>query len=150
MTTIAAPARSTSVRARDVMSTPVLTVSPTTTVWDAWRLMMESALRHLVVTEGGRCVGIVDDRSVFAQWPMGPLALRRGHVGSIMRRAGRGVVGETPLHTVAELMIAEGVDAVPVVTERGSLVGIVTTTDLTAAVAARGMWDRVSPNDDEA
>lgn len=151
MTTVdAAATLSIPVRARDVMSAPVLTVSPTTSVWDAWRLMMDSGLRHLVVCEDGRCVGIVDDRAVFAQWPMGPLALRRGQVGGIMRHAARRVVGDTPLHAVAELMVAEGVDAVPVVTDAGSLIGIVTTTDLTAAIAVRGMWQPVSPNDDEA
>jgi len=59
------------------MSAPVVTATPDSSPWAAWSSMATHGVRHLVVTVGGRCVGLVDDREVFAQWPMGPLAMRR-------------------------------------------------------------------------
>jgi signal-transduction protein with cAMP-binding, CBS, and nucleotidyltransferase domain len=64
------------VLARDAMSSPVVTIAPSATLWEAWRLMMASGLRHLVVSDEQQVVGVLEDRAVFAHWPMGPLALR--------------------------------------------------------------------------
>jgi CBS domain-containing protein len=44
---------------KDIMSTPVLTVQPETTVERCMQLMTEQRVRHLPVTEGGRVVGMV-------------------------------------------------------------------------------------------
>jgi CBS domain-containing protein len=42
-----------------IMSSPVHTVSPDTTVQDCMRLMTEKRIRHLPVTERGRVVGVI-------------------------------------------------------------------------------------------
>jgi CBS domain-containing protein len=44
---------------RDIMSTPVITVSPDTSVQTCMQLMTERRVRHLPVTEGGRVIGMV-------------------------------------------------------------------------------------------
>ena len=44
---------------RDIMSTPVLTVQPETTVEKCMQIMTERRVRHLPVIEGGRVVGMV-------------------------------------------------------------------------------------------
>ena len=44
---------------RDIMSTPVLTVQPETTVEKCMQIMTEQRVRHLPVAEGGRVVGMV-------------------------------------------------------------------------------------------
>ena len=126
--------------AREVMSSPTLTVTPDASLWEAWRLMMQSGLRHLVVCDGEGVAGVIDDRTVFAQWPMGPLALRRSRVGEVMSPRTTCVEDDADLQTVAAIMSADGVDAVPVIDADRMVVGIVTKSDLTAAVAAYGMW----------
>ena len=128
------------VLARDVMSAPALTVAPAATLWDAWRLMMTTGLRHLVVAESGHVVGVLDDRAVFAQWPMGPLALRRNRVMDVMARRTRCVSGDAELRDVALVMVEDAVDAVPVIDDDGAVLGIVTATDITRAAAIDGMW----------
>src|SRR4051812_49861190 len=76
MTTVTT-VRQRTLTARDVMSSPAIVVSPDDTVWDASQLMMMSGVRHLVVCFQGRAIGVVDDRTVFAHWPTGPVAVRR-------------------------------------------------------------------------
>jgi CBS domain-containing protein len=44
---------------RDIMTTPVLTVQPETTVEKCMQLMTEHRVRHLPVTDGGRVIGMV-------------------------------------------------------------------------------------------
>jgi CBS domain-containing protein len=46
-------------RVRDIMQSPVITVSPDDEVWRAARLMIEHDIKRLPVVEGGRLVGIV-------------------------------------------------------------------------------------------
>jgi CBS domain-containing protein len=43
----------------DIMTTPVITVSPAHTVEDCMRLMTERRIRHLPVVDGSTIVGIV-------------------------------------------------------------------------------------------
>lgn len=137
MTVVVAPVRA--VAACDVMSAPTVSIPPTTSVWTAWSLMMRTGLRHLVVAADGKCVGVIDDRAVFAQWPMGPLALRRHTVRELARPATTCVLPGTDLRLVAQAMVDNAVDAVPVVTAEGRLVGIVTGSDVARAVAISGV-----------
>lgn len=44
---------------RDIMSSPVLTVSPDTTVQQCMQLVTDRRVRHLPVVEGGRVVGMI-------------------------------------------------------------------------------------------
>ena len=128
-----------SLLASDVMSAPAIAVNPGTSIWTAWSIMSSTGLRHLVVAIEGRCVGVVDDRTVFAQWPMGPLALRRRSVGEIMRGRTSCVLPDVDVRAVAMAMARDGVDAVPVVDADGALLGIVTSSDVTRAVAVHGL-----------
>lgn len=129
-------ARARTLTAADVMSTPVVTVSTQETLWEAWGLLYRSGFRHLVVVEGMRCVGVIDDRRIVVEWPLGPAAPHRRTVGEILSRRVRAVVAATPVHDVARIMLEERADAVPVVTERGEILGLVTASDVLAQVAA--------------
>ena len=46
-------------RARDIMTSPVITISPSDTVAGAMELMTGRRIRHLPVVESGRLVGLV-------------------------------------------------------------------------------------------
>lgn len=101
--------------------------------------MMRTGLRHLVVASTDGCLGVLDDRTVFAEWPMGPLALRRQSVRELVRPCTSCVLPDIDLQIVARVMVDEGVDAVPVVDAHDRLVGIVTISDVARAVAAGGV-----------
>lgn len=131
--------------AGDVMSTPPITVRPEASVWSAWTLMAHHGVRHLLVTDGGRCVGVLDDRTIVAQWPLGPATLHRKTVSAVMCAAVSCVSATSELRSVAEVMVREGVEAVPVIDDDGLTLGVVTCTDVLAAVA-RSPGEAVTPD----
>lgn len=53
------PGRAGSTPVRDIMSSPVLTVSPDTTVQQCMQLVTDRRVRHLPVVDGGRVVGMI-------------------------------------------------------------------------------------------
>jgi CBS domain-containing protein len=56
-------------RAKDIMSKPVIVVSPDTSVSAATNLMKEKNIGHLPVVENGRLVGIVAEGDVISLAP---------------------------------------------------------------------------------
>ena len=82
-------------------------------------------------------MAVLDERTVAAECPAGgPDASHRRRVGDIVRRGASCALPETPAAIVAWIMVETGTDAVPVVDRSGALIGLVTSTDLVAAVAA--------------
>lgn len=133
------PVTSIVLRALDVMSTPVRTVSLDDSLWDVWSVLNDAGVHHVVAVAGSRVVGVVDDRTLFAHWPTSPLGARWADVRSLIRPRTSCVLPATSLARVAEIMMAEDVDAVPVTAVNGTLLGLVTSHDLTAAVARCGL-----------
>lgn len=117
------------------------TVAPMSSVWTAWSLMLRTGRRHLVVAVGDVCYGVINDRTLFAQWFEGPLGMRRRKV-SDLPASGVTVMPGTDLRMVACAMVSADTDtdAVPVLDAQDRLVGIVTTVDIVRAVAASGVW----------
>ncbi len=120
----------------DLMSRPVETVAPETTVRAAAATLLEHAVgAAVVVDDDGRLAGILTATDVLrlvdaGRSPDTPVeGLMRTDVVTTSR--------DTPAATVAETMLDRLVHHVPVV-EDGRPVGMVTTMDLTAALARRG------------
>jgi acetoin utilization protein AcuB len=126
------------------MTKDPLTVSHEIVVADARRMMLERRIRHLLVTDGGRLVGIVTDRDIrlnlpspatsLSVWELNYL-LGRMTVGSIMTTTVITVEPERDAVAAARLMLDHKIGALPVV-EDGTVVGIVTETDILRAFAA--------------
>jgi CBS domain-containing protein len=51
---------------RELMTPHPISVPPTATLYDAARLMAQHGIRHLLVCEAGRLVGVISERSLFA------------------------------------------------------------------------------------
>jgi isocitrate dehydrogenase len=54
-----------SVTVKDLMSSPLITVSPDTTIKQCSIIMLDANIRRAVVMQGGRLVGIVSDTDIF-------------------------------------------------------------------------------------
>ncbi|MCU0283344.1 MAG: CBS domain-containing protein [Candidatus Nanopelagicales bacterium] len=113
------------------MSRPVLTIEVGESLWDAWQLLSVSGLRHLVVVDDGRCLGVISDRMILTDLPMAEERMRARNVGDLLSRApARSVLDTAPLADVARTMARHSAEAVPVLDALGRLVGIVTASDL--------------------
>jgi CBS domain-containing protein len=122
--------------AGQLMSTPVVAVTTEHSIAAAWEAMRERRVHHLVVLDGHRLAAVLDDRTLAARWPAGgPDVAHSIKVGDVVSRGVRSVLPDQPASAVARVMTEGRCDAVPVVTAPGVLVGLVTATDLIAAVA---------------
>ena len=128
---------------RDVMTPKPITVDPSTPILEARQRMADRRIRHLVVTESARVVGIITDRDVrlnlpspatsLSVWEVNYL-LARLTVGEVMTRSVIVIDSERPIAEAARIMVYHKIGALPVV-DGGSLVGIVTESDFVRAAA---------------
>lgn len=124
-------------RVSNLMSPIPVTVGPGTAMLDARRTMQEHRIRHLLVTEGERLVGIVTDRDVRLNLPSPATTLSIWEINALLARL---TVGEVMTKTVivigpdrdaadaAAILLSEKIGALPIV-DGDRLVGIVTETD---------------------
>jgi CBS domain-containing protein len=129
------------VKVRELMTREPLTVSVDTPLVDARRTMLERRIRHLLVTQGGRLMGIVTDRDIrlnlpspatsLSVWEVNYL-LARMTVGSVMTSAVMTVDPNRDVVEAARIMLDHKIGALPVV-DGGTFVGIMTETDIVRA-----------------
>ncbi len=139
-------------KAKDIMTTPVITVTSQTPVRDAVQLMVERSISGLpVVDESGRLVGIVTEADLLLKEaeprPAHPVVEWFGHwlwlerrvsgyrkvegrtVGEVMTHNVVTAEEETPVHEIASRMVRHRVNRLPIV-RGGQVVGIVTRADI--------------------
>ena len=145
-------------KARDIMSTKVVTVSPSTSVRDVAGLMVEKHVSGLpVLNDNGTLVGMVSEGDLLRRPEIGTEKHRRRWVSffsgvdsqareftkshalrasDVMTKQVIHVSEETPLGDVVGLMEKHNIKRLPVLSD-GELVGIVSRADLLRALAAR-------------
>jgi CBS domain-containing protein len=157
-------------RAHQVMTRPVITVTPETTVLEAANTMLQKHISGLpVVDAAGKLVGIVSEgdfirrseigtgrkRGRFLKFILGPgkaatdFVHEHGHkVGEIMTPEPLTVSEDTTLERIVELMEKNNVKRLPV-TRGDKIVGIVSRSNLLQAVAslAREIPDPTADDD---
>lgn len=128
--------------AKEVMSSPVVSISITAPVAEAWKLFHQRRFRHVpVVTEAQQIVGILSDRDVWREaagihkQPMAEgLSLSDLTVQDIMTAPVLTAHPDTEIRTIARVMFEERIGAMPIVHEAGNPVGIVTRSDILRTV----------------
>jgi acetoin utilization protein AcuB len=127
----------------ELMTTAVnlITVPPPTPILEARRLMLDKRIRHLLVTEAGRLLGIVTDRDIRLNLPSRATSLSVWEINHLLLKLTvdevmtRGVITIGPdreARDAAQLMLDHSIGALPV-TDGGRLVGIITETDVLRA-----------------
>ena len=129
---------------RDYMKSPVFTVTPDTLIDTALETMREKHVRRLPVVENGKFVGLVTRNIIREATPSSPTPLTlwglhyqlsRMKVRDVMITD---VIVVHPDDTIKEaLTLSEKhrIGTLPVVDDNGSLVGILTSTDLVHVAA---------------
>jgi CBS domain-containing protein len=160
-------------QARDIMSTPVVSVRPDTPVSEIAALLFEKRISGVPVLDEGRLVGIVSEGDLLHRHEIGTDRAKRagswwlrmfsadqtpaeyvkahGRVArDIMNREVVTITSETPVTEIASLLESRGIKRVPVM--RGDeVVGIVSRANLVQALAGmRPAAIRVTPPVDQA
>lgn len=118
-------------RLRDIMHTRVETVSPRESAAVAVERMRRAKIRHLVVQDGRKVVGVLSDRDVAG---MGSLR----QVETVEKLMTSPAITGSPdltLRQAANLLRGRMMGCLPILDD-GKIVGIVTTTDLLEMIGA--------------
>lgn len=118
-------------RLRDIMHKKVETVSPRESAAVAFERMRRGKIRHLVVQDGKKIVGVLSDRDV-----AGMGSLRQVEtVEDVMSSPAITCSPHLTLRQAANLLRGRPIGCLPVL-EDGKIVGIVTTMDLLEMIGA--------------
>lgn len=131
--------------ARDIMTTPVIAVTPSVPLPDAGRLMARHGFTALpVVDSHGRLLGLLTEEDVVRAGIPGEAgpdegAMISGHrtAGSVMRTPPLGAAASLECAELARRMSEAGIRSLPVLDD-GVLVGMVTFQDVLRALPAAG------------
>ncbi len=131
-------------RCEDVMSRDVVTTSANATLTDAWHRMQEHRIKALpVVDEGSRLIGIVTLSDLFGYLGSAP-SIEQGAAGWQDRRVSdvmtvrvRTAGPSTPMAELVREVAQTGRHHIPVTDATGRLVGILTQSDMIAALYRR-------------
>jgi CBS domain-containing protein len=136
------------VNVSNIMRSGFVTAEPEETLDSARQTMRMARLRHLLVTQGDRLVGLLSYRELLERMLARARdgATANGHkVAEVMKVAPAFVTPETSLADAADRLCRYGLGCLPVLSaepgspfDAGRVVGIVTETDLLRAAYSRG------------
>ena len=121
------------------MTANPVTVSPDTSIIDAAHIMLRKKFRRLPVVENGKLVGFFTDRDLMRVSPSPATSLSKFEVrelltklkvSEIMHRDAPTVRDDATIEEAALIMYQKKVDALPVLSEIGAVVGVITATDI--------------------
>jgi CBS domain-containing protein len=156
-------------RAADVMTRNVVTVTPDTDVAEVARLMLEKRISGVPVVENGAPVGIITESDLLRRPETGTewhaprwleLFLSRSSVAAdyvrthartaldVMTKGLVTVSEDTPVSEIAELMEQHRIKRVPVLAQDGRIIGIVSRVNLLQGLAS-AVHQPLAASDDE-
>ncbi|SMF16306.1 CBS domain-containing protein [Pseudobacteriovorax antillogorgiicola] len=114
------------------MKIKVFTVSPYDSISHAHNLMKQNNFRHLLVTDGGKLLGVISDRDIMQVADVdehGVLHTPHKTIDDIMTANPVTISTKTTVAEMCKLMIDKHIDCLPVV-EGDKIKGLVTSYDL--------------------
>ena len=124
---------------KDWMTRDVKTIGPDTNVPEAHRIMTQNNIRRLPVLDGDKLVGIVtrgdvrgaeaSDATSLSIWELNYL-LSRLEISKVMTKRPITISAESIIREAAQTMLDNKISGLPVVDERGKVVGIITESDI--------------------
>ena len=122
----------------ELMTSPVFTITKDKSVEEVWRRFVEKNVHHMpVVSADGGIIGILSDRDILKK-----LIKSDGRIGGVADRWVEDIMSTdvitasptTDIRRVAKGMLDYHIGAMPIVDEMGSILGIITKSDILYAV----------------
>lgn len=129
--------------ASQVMSSPVITLSSTALINDAWQLCQEESIHYIVLLNtDGRVTGVISDRNLLAEAAgvglfseQDDINLAEVELQQLVQAPLLTAQADTDVREIARLMLKNKVRAVPVLNSQKQLVGLVTRSNLMLGLA---------------
>ena len=131
--------RGIALHAHQIMTSPVVTVFPDTTIADAWALFRERRFRHVpVVTGRGKIYGIISDRDLLryaattGKVPPYSKNMPEASISIESLTKTRVITSSqgTEIRQIARMLFEQRIGAMPVVSDSGIVEGIITRSDI--------------------
>ncbi len=116
------------------MTTPAVVIAPESTLDEACELMAREHLHHLPVVDNGYLVGIVSATDLIARSAGNEPDVGRVQIATIMHRDPIALSRRATLDDAAVLLAGGRYHSLPVTDADGTVVGVVTSTDLIAVL----------------
>ncbi len=127
--------------ANQIMTSPVVTLSPEASLYEAWTLISERRFRHVpVVSQENKLIGIISDRDLLLRVAgiASSDAAARTRPGTTLRDIMQTRVltasPNTKIRQIAQVLFENRIGAMPVVDENKTLVGMITRSDILRAL----------------
>ncbi len=124
--------------ASEIMSTPVITISPELTAAEAWERFERTGVRHMPVLTGeGKITGILSDRDILKELIVHEGRVENAREVTVQFIMATEVIVSTPLtdiRRIARAMLDHHIGTMPIVGAAGELTGIITRSDILHAV----------------
>ena len=142
--------RRTPLVAKQIMSSPVITLNPESTIEDAKALIVKNKFHHIpVVSDNNVLVGILSDGDIFCKASTGEcLPVEILDIGESPKIADlmikRVLVGkeDTQIPYIAKVLIEEHVSAMPIIDKKKTPIGIVTRSDVLKTLLYKAPLDQ--------
>ena len=123
--------------AQEIMASPVVSLPPDTSLYEAWKLICDRRFRHVPVVDGnGGLLGIISDRDVLLR--VAGIAATEGEVTTggpavvrdIMHARVLTARPDTRVRQIARILLEERIGSMPIVDDTGALLGMITRSDI--------------------
>ena len=134
--------RKPAILAKQIMTSPVVTLAPTADLSEAWAMVKHKRFRHIpIISMKGKLVGLLSDRDLLrktidfmnssetslSQTPHIPIQ-------EIMVTNVLSASPETEIRAIARILFEERIGSMPIVDENETLVGVLTRSDILRTV----------------
>jgi CBS domain-containing protein len=123
--------------AAELMSRTLVTLQEKDSLQDAERWLELGHIRHLPVVRGKKLVGLITHRDLIRHAARPIASARPVKAGDVMNREVTFIRPDTPVREAIRIMLHNKFGCLPVTTESGTLVGIITESDLLRVAAVR-------------
>lgn len=124
--------------ASEIMSSPVITIGPEDSAYNAWIRFMEKKLHHMpVVSEDGKIIGIISDRDFLKKFVISSKKVETSGDFLVKDIMSTDVIAAnilTDIRRIARAMLDHHISAMPVIDDSGLPAGIITRTDILYAI----------------
>lgn len=130
--------RKPAIEARQIMTSPVVTLHPDAPISEAWKLVRKHKFRHIpIVGKDGKIVGIISDRDLLKAG----ISDEDEKVRDVMSGNVLTAKPECNIREASRVMVEEKVSGLPIVDADHKVIGIITSTDVLKCVVNNAPLD---------